>query len=101
MLLMLVALNAFLWTMTGFSLCWATHRQRGLEADRLDAVLAGHDPRLARRLGGHGPERRRPAQAHCGIRRRLSVRIVGAAGFEPATSCSQSTRASQAALRPV
>ena len=33
MLLMLVALNAFLWTMTGFSLCWATHRQRGLEAD--------------------------------------------------------------------
>jgi hypothetical protein len=26
---------------------------------------------------------------------------VGAAGFEPATSCSQSTRASQAALRPV
>ena len=38
MLLMLVALNAFLWTMTGFSLCWATHRQRGLEADRLDTV---------------------------------------------------------------
>ena len=31
MLVMLVALNAFLWTMTGFSLCWATHRQRGLE----------------------------------------------------------------------
>ena len=27
--------------------------------------------------------------------------LVGAAGFEPATSCSQSTRASQAALRPV
>jgi hypothetical protein len=26
---------------------------------------------------------------------------VGAAGFEPATSCSQSTRANQAALRPV
>ncbi len=38
MLVMLVALNAFLWTMTGFSLCWATHRQRGLEADRLDTV---------------------------------------------------------------
>ena len=27
--------------------------------------------------------------------------LVGAAGLEPATSCSQSTRASQAALRPV
>ena len=29
-----------------------------------------------------------------------SVKSVGAAGFEPATSCSQSRRANQAALRP-
>jgi hypothetical protein len=27
-----------LWVLTGFSVCWATHRQRGLEADRLDIV---------------------------------------------------------------
>jgi hypothetical protein len=27
-------------------------------------------------------------------------RMVGAAGFEPATSCSQGRRANQAALRP-
>ena len=38
MLVLLVALNAVLWTATGFSLCWATHKQRGLEADRLDIV---------------------------------------------------------------
>jgi hypothetical protein len=37
-LVLLVVLNAVLWTMTGFGLCWATHRQRGLEADRLDIV---------------------------------------------------------------
>ena len=38
MLIFLVTLNALLWTLTGLSLCWATHRQRGLEADRLDIV---------------------------------------------------------------
>ncbi len=37
-LIFLVTLNALLWTLTGLSLCWATHRQRGLEADRLDVV---------------------------------------------------------------
>ena len=30
-----------------------------------------------------------------------SVKLVGAARFELATSCSQNTRANQAALRPV
>ena len=29
-----------------------------------------------------------------------SIYMVGAAGFEPATSCSQGRRANQAALRP-
>ena len=37
-LIFLVTLNALLWTVTGLSLCWATHRQRGIEADRLDIV---------------------------------------------------------------
>jgi hypothetical protein len=37
-LIFLVTLNAVLWTVTGLSLCWATHRQRGIEADRLDIV---------------------------------------------------------------
>jgi hypothetical protein len=30
----------------------------------------------------------------------ISKPLVGAAGFEPATSCSQGRRANQAALRP-
>ncbi len=30
----------------------------------------------------------------------LNYNLVGAAGFEPATSCSQGRRANQAALRP-
>jgi len=34
----LVITNAVLWALVGFGLCWATHRQRGLEADRLDIV---------------------------------------------------------------
>jgi hypothetical protein len=37
-LVMLVVLNGLLWTLTGFGVCWATHRQRGMEADRLDIV---------------------------------------------------------------
>jgi hypothetical protein len=38
MLVFLVSMNALLWTLTGFGICWATHRQRGLESDRLDIV---------------------------------------------------------------
>jgi hypothetical protein len=38
MLTLLVVVNALLWTLSGFGLCWATHRQRGLEVDRLDTV---------------------------------------------------------------
>jgi hypothetical protein len=37
-LVLLVVTNAVLWALTGASLCWATHRQRGLEVDRLDHV---------------------------------------------------------------
>ena len=32
---------------------------------------------------------------------RVTIGFVGPVGFEPTTSCSQSTRANQAALRPV
>jgi hypothetical protein len=35
---MLVLVNALLWAVAGISFCWATHRQRGLEMDRLDHV---------------------------------------------------------------
>jgi hypothetical protein len=37
-LVTLVAVNAALWAAAGLSFCWATHRQRGLEMDRLDHV---------------------------------------------------------------
>src|SRR5438105_6775082 len=46
------------------------------------------------------PYRMDPWEASHSPRRRQTVSIVGLAGFEPATSCTQSTRASQAALQP-
>ena len=85
--------------------CWSDSATRGRAGSRhVPADRSGPGPRTASRPAWPTLPRQTPLDAPMPggpSARRASPFTVGAAGLEPATSCSQSTRASQAALRPV
>ena len=63
-------------------------------AESVDAPLATLDARLAKAAGPR-------VHPHSDGESHSPLNLVGLAGFEPAASCTQSRRASQAALQPV
>ncbi len=70
--------------------------------DRQSRVCAGRSHYQSRSKGIASPafQRGRNDIVIASIQSPTNRKLVGVAGFEPATSCSQGTRANQAALHP-